>query len=102
MISPIIAATGSMPAATVQQNSDAQSVLHTQIASDKVREEERQIRESVVQKDEAVFYQPHHDAKEEGRNKYANLYSGKKKQPGQSDVKEERNGDNRVNFDIKI
>lgn len=101
MISPIIAATGSMPAATVQQNTDAQSVLHTQIAGNKVKEEERQIRESVVQKDEAVFYQPNHDAKEEGKNKYANLYSGKRKN-GQTEEKEERSGENRVNFDIKI
>lgn len=101
MISPIIAAQNSTPIASIQHNTDAQSVLHSQNATQQVKEEQRQLRESVVQKDESVFYEQHHDAKEEGRNKYVNLYSKKKKKDDKRDELQEKSV-NRVNFDLKI
>ena len=100
MISSILATTTSAPIANIQHNTESQGVLNTQNAATQFREEERQVRESVVQKDEAVFYQPNHDAKEEGRNKYANLYNNKKKKTSE-DESEEKNI-NRQNFDILI
>ena len=100
MISPIIAATNSTPAASIQQNTEAQGVLNTNAATAKVKEEERQVREAVIKKDEAVFYQPNHDAKEEGKNKYTYLYGDKKKKNAGN---VERNSETtRVNFDIKL
>jgi hypothetical protein len=100
MITPIIVQNSS-PAASVQQNTEAQSFLNTQNAQTQVEKNERMLRESVVQKDEAVFYEQHHDAKEEGKNKYQNLY-GKKKKSAESEEKTENSEVNRVNFDIKI
>jgi hypothetical protein len=100
MITPIIVQNSS-PVASAQQNTEAQSFLNTQNAQTKVQENERMLKESVVQKDEAVFYEQHHDAKEEGRNKYQNLY-GKKKKSDDSDEKSDNSDVNRVNFDIKI
>jgi hypothetical protein len=100
MITPIIVQ-NSNPVASVQHNADAQSTLNTQNAQTKVQENERMQKESVVKKDEAVFYEQHHDAKEEGRNKYRNLY-GKKKKNEDSDDKAEGSEVNRVNFDIKL
>lgn len=102
MISPIVAAQTSNPVASIQQNVEAQGALHNQNAQHKVRENERQIRESVVQKEEAVFYHQNHDAKEEGRNKYTNLYTNKKKKDADNKDTGHENGINRVNFDIKI
>lgn len=102
MIPPIIAMQGSAPVANIQQNKDGQSVLQSQNAFNQVKEEARQIKESVVQKEEAVFYQQSHDAKEEGRNKYENLYSKKKKNTKQEDKPINTPGISRVNFDIKI
>lgn len=101
MISPIITTQNSMPIATIHHNTDAQSVLQGQNATQQVKEEQRQLRESVVQKDESVFYEQHHDAKEEGRNKYVNLYSKKKKKDDKKDESQEQSI-NRVNFDLKI
>ncbi len=103
MISPIIAMQSSAPVASIQQNTEAQSTLNTTNAQTQVKEEARQVNQTVVKKDEAVFYQQNHDAKEEGRNKYMNLYSNKKKKDG-SKASEEKSGDmiNRVNFDLKI
>jgi hypothetical protein len=100
MITPIIVQ-NSNPVASVQQNTDAQSLLNTQNAQTKVQENERMLKESVVHKDEAVFYEQHHDAKEEGRNKYQNLY-GKKKKNSDSDEGSDNSEVNRVNFDIKL
>lgn len=102
MIPPIIAMQSSASVASVQQNTEAQSALQTANANTNIKEEQRQINETVVKKDEAVFYQQSHDAKEEGRNKYVNLYSNKKKK--QANINEDKNKDkvNRVNFDLKI
>ncbi|MDE6024504.1 MAG: hypothetical protein K2G45_03530 [Lachnospiraceae bacterium] len=103
MIAPIIAMQSSAPAASIQQNTEAQSTLQTTNAQAQIKEETRQVNQTVVKKDEAVFYQQNHDAKEEGRNKYMNLYSNKKKKDG-SKASDEKSGDmvNRVNFDLKI
>lgn len=101
MISPIIAAQSSSPIANVQQNAESQGMLHNQIAHKSNQENERVIRESVVNKEEAVFYTPRHDAKEEGRNKYQNLYDKKKKKNDKSEEQSD-NQPQRVNFDIKI
>lgn len=101
MISPIIAAQTSTPVASIQQHTDAQSVLQTQNALQQTKEEEREIRETVVEKEEAAYYEQSHDAKEEGKNKYQNLYSGRKKKPLKEES-EKNAGVNRVNIDIKI
>ena len=101
MISPIIAAQSSGPIANVQQNAEAQGMLHNQIAHRNNQENERTIRESVVKKDEAVFYTPRHEAKEEGRNKYQNLYD-KKRKKGDKSEEESDTQPQRVNFDMKI
>lgn len=99
MITPIVAQS-SVPIAAMQQNTDAQSTVNTSIAVQRVQEREREQKETVIQKDEAVFYEQHHDAKEEGRNKYQNLYNNKKKKSKTEnrDIPEV----NRVNFDIKL
>ncbi len=102
MISPIIAAQTSSPVANVQQNADAQGMLHNQIAQHKKQENERQIRETVIQKDEAVFYQQKYDAKEESKNKYTNLYDKKKKKKPSEQEESSSKPAARVNFDIKI
>ncbi len=102
MIPPIIAMQGSSPVANIQQSKDGQSILQSQNAFHQVKEDTRQVKETVVQKDEAVFYQQRHDAKEEGRNKYENLYSDKKKTKKSEDKPIETPGISRVNFDIKI
>lgn len=103
MIQPIIAAQTSNPTASIQQNVNAQGMLHNQNAQQKVQEEQRQARESVVNKDEAVFYQQRHDAKEESKNKYVNLYTNKKKKDGKNTNNNSNELPiNRVNFDIKI
>ncbi|MBQ8413408.1 MAG: hypothetical protein IJX12_07385 [Lachnospiraceae bacterium] len=101
MISPIIAAQTSTPVASVQHHAESQGVLHNQAAQHKVQENERQIRETVVNKDEAVFYEQKHDAKEEGKNKYVNLYS-KKKKTDKDEAEPVKAPTTRVNFDIKI
>lgn len=101
MIQPIIAAQAAPPVAAIQHNTDVQGVLQSQIAQTKVQENERQIRETVTNKDEAVFYEQNHDAKEEGRNKYENLYTNKKKK-GPQPEKSRSSDVNRVNFDLKI
>ena len=101
MISPIIAAQTATPVASIQQHTDAQSILQSQNALHQAKEEEREVRETVVQKEEAAYYEQSHDAKEEGKNKYQNLYSGKKKKV-KSDEEENHTGINRINFDIKI
>ena len=102
MISPIIAAQTSNPVASVQQNVDSRGMINYQAAQTKVQENERQIRESVVTKDEAVLYDQRHDAKEEGRNKYVNLNSKKKKNQKAESESKSATSANRVNFDIKI
>ncbi len=101
MISPIIAAQTSTPIASIQQHTDAQSVLQSQNALQQTKEEEREVRETVVQKEEAAYYEQSHDAKEEGRNKYQNLYSGKKKKTSKEESEKDTSV-NRVNIDIKI
>lgn len=101
MISPIIAQV-STPVANVQQNIQAQSTLQTANAETQVKEEVRQTQETVVQKDEAVFYQQRHDAKEEGKNKYANLYSNKKKKASNQTANTNKQEINRVNFNLEI
>jgi len=102
MIPPIIAMQGSTPVASIQQNKDGQNILQSQNALHQVKEETRQVKETVVQKEEAVFYQQRHDAKEEGKNKYENIYSKKKKQAKSEDKPINTPGISRVNFDIKI
>ena len=101
MISPIIATQNSVPIAAVQHNMDAQASIANQSAVKQVHEEERQVRETVIKKDEAVFYQQKHDAKEEGKNKYTNLYTNKKKKYVKNEEKD-KHDINRVNFDIQI
>ncbi len=102
MISPIIAMQTSTPVASIQQNTEAQSTLQTSNAQVKVKEEERQVHETVVKKDEAVFYEQHHDAREEGRNKYVNLYNKKKKSKNGEKEEKAEPPVTRVNFDLKI
>lgn len=102
MISPIISMQGSSPVANIQQNTDGQSILNSQNAQAKVQQEKRQIKETVVQKEEAVFYHQRHDAKEEGKNKYENLYSNRKKKKDSSNEKSTDPGYSRINFDVKI
>lgn len=102
MIQSLIAVQTSAPVASVQQNHEGQSVLQSHNANNKVQEEQRQLRESVVKKDEAVFYEQHHDAREEGRNKYSNLYGKKKKKKDEPAQEVQELGVNRVNFDMKI
>ncbi|MBQ9277089.1 MAG: hypothetical protein IJ224_00490 [Lachnospiraceae bacterium] len=102
MIAPIIAAQSSAPIAAIQQNTEAQSTLNTMHAEAQVKKEEQQIKETVVQKDEAVFYEQSHDAKEEGRNKYSNIYSKKKKKNNDEEQPKSDSEVNRINFDIKI
>lgn len=101
MISQIIATQNSGSIASIQQNATLHGAVQSHNAHEQVREDERQIRETIVQKEEAVFYEQHHDAKEEGKNKYTNLYSNKKKKKSSEDEKSE-DGIHRVNFDIKI
>lgn len=103
MIAPIIAAQSSAPVAAIQQNTEAQSTLNTLHAESEVKKEEQQIKETVVQKDEAVFYEQTYDAKEEGKNKYSNIYSKKKKKNNNDDEQSKTDSEiNRINFDIKI
>lgn len=99
MISPIVT-TQSAPIASIQQNMDAQSILQSQNALQETRKEERQIRETVVKKEEATYYEHDPDAKEEGKNKYQSLYSGRKKKQKPEDAG--HTGIERVNIDIKI
>ncbi len=86
MISPLVATQASTPIASIQQNADAQSILHSQNALHETQEQEREVRETVVQKEEAAYYEQSPDAKEEGKNKYQNLYSGKKKKTKTEDT----------------
>lgn len=53
MISPLVATQASTPIASIQQNADAQSILHSQNALHETQEQEREVRETVVQKEEA-------------------------------------------------
>ena len=102
MIQPLIATTQSAPVANLHQHNEAQGALAHQNASVQVQREEKQIRETVVKKEEAVFYQQKHDAKEEGRNKYANLYSKKKVKGKKAEDNEEKEEIKRVNIDIHL
>ena len=103
MIPPIIAMQSSQSVSSIQQSKDGQNVLQSQNAFQQVKEETRQVKETVVQKEEAVFYQQRHDAKEEGKNKYENLYSNKKKKNKNDEDKPISTlGISRVNFDIKV
>lgn len=101
MIAPIVAAQASSPMASIQQNTEGQAVLNSNNAATKVKEEERQIKETVIKKEEAVFYEQRHDAKEEGRNKYSNLYSNKKNNKKENKTNTDKS-QNRINFDLKI
>ncbi|MGN0389826.1 MAG: hypothetical protein ACI4L2_03350 [Wujia sp.] len=101
MISPIIAAQTATPVASIQQHTEAQSILQSQNALHQKKEEEREVRETVVQKEEAAYYEQSHDAKEEGRNKYQNLYSGKKKKTV-TEESDKNTSVNRINIDIKL
>ncbi|MBE5943904.1 MAG: hypothetical protein E7258_03185 [Lachnospiraceae bacterium] len=102
MISPIIATQTSAPIANVQQHAETQGALHNQTAQSKIQKNEQQAKETVVNKDEAVFYQQRHDAKEEGKNKYVNLYNNKKKKEKKDSETSNETTSTRVNFDIKI
>ena len=68
MISPLVATQASTPIASIQQNADAQSILHSQNALHETQEQEREVRETVVQKEEAAYYEQSPDAKEEGKS----------------------------------
>ena len=48
MISPLVATQASTPIASIQQNADAQSILHSQNALHETQEQEREVRETVV------------------------------------------------------
>ena len=69
MISQIIATQASAQIASIQRTDGSQAVLQNQNAFNNVREEERQVREVVTDTEEAVFYEPKFDAKEEGKIK---------------------------------
>ena len=101
MIPPIIAAQNSSPVASVQQNAQAQSMLQSQNAERTVQKEQQHIKESVVNKEEVLYYQQRHDAKEESKNKYQSLYN-KNKKFNSENKNENEHTVNRVNFDIKI
>lgn len=99
MIQPIIAAQTATPVASITHHAENQASIHNQSANQRIDKETRQLNETVVKKDEAVFYEQRHDAKEEGRNKYENLYNNKKKK----NISSKQNGEvNRINFDIKL
>ena len=101
MLSTIIPLQGTTPVANIQQNVESQAVLHSQNASKEVKEEERQIREDVVSKDDGVFYEHNPDAREKGNNTYSDMFRKKKKGANEKDHGE---GDNekRVNIDISL
>lgn len=101
MISPLLFTQNSTPIASVQQHMDAQPAFNSNIAHMKVQEHERMLKETVIQKDEAVFYEQHHDAKEEGRNKYQRLYDNKKKKKEVGKESDDA-GVNRVEFDLRL
>ncbi|MBQ8923650.1 MAG: hypothetical protein IJ053_02530 [Lachnospiraceae bacterium] len=101
MITPVIAAQGSAPIAQIQQHNDSQSILNSQNAHTVVEKHEQQVHETVVPKEEGVYYQQEYDAKEEGSNKYSNLYGKKKKKENKEEDKKEESV-TRVNFDIQI
>ena len=46
MISPLVATQASTPIASIQQNADAQSILHSQNALHETQEQEREVREN--------------------------------------------------------
>ena len=100
MISQIIATQASAQIASIQRTDGSQAVLQNQNAFNNVREEERQVREVVTDTEEAVFYEPKFDAKEEGKNKYESIYKKNKKKKQEPDYEKKDTG--RVNFDIKI
>lgn len=101
MLSTIIPLQGTTPVANIQQNVESQAVLHSQNAAKEVKEEERQIREDVVAKDDGVFYEHNPDAREKGNNTYSDMFRKKKKD---HEEKEHADGDKekRVNIDISI
>lgn len=78
MISPLVATQASTPIASIQQNADAQSILHSQNALHETQEQEREVRETVVQKEEAAYYEQS-PMQRKRKNKYQNLYSGKRR-----------------------
>lgn len=97
MISPLIPTQFSNPIASMQQHAESQGGIQNQNAHAKVQKEEQQIRETVVAKDEAVLYDQRHDAKEESKNKYSDMFAKKKKK--EEGEKEEPQ---RVNFDVRL
>lgn len=54
MISPLVATQASTPIASIQQNADAQSILHSQNALHETQEQEREVRETVVDRKSVV------------------------------------------------
>lgn len=100
MISPLVATQASTPIASIQQNADAQSILHSQNALHETQEQEREVRETVVQKEEAAYYEQSPDAKEEGKINIK--ISIPVKEENKTEDTETHTGINRVNIDLKI
>ncbi len=98
MLSTIIPLQGTTPVANLQQNVETQAMLHSDNASKEVKEEERQIREDVVGKEDGVFYEHNPDAREKGNNTYSDMFRKKKKNGEQGEGEKEK----RVNIDISI
>lgn len=101
MLQTIIPLQGTTPVANIQQNVESQAVLHSQEATKEVKEEERQLREDVVGKEDGVFYEHNPDAREKGSNTYSDMFRKKKKEHASG----ENAGDDkekRVNINITI
>ena len=100
MLEPIVSMQSATPIASIQQHTDSQSVFLTQNATKEVREEERQIREDVLAKEDGVYYEHQPDAREKGSNTYSDMFRKKKKQAKAPEDAEDSS--KRVNIDIKL
>lgn len=84
----------------IQHSVEHRGQLNNELATQQANKEIKQHHETVIQKDDAAFYQPNHDAKEESKNKY--YEKNKKKNSSEDPKQEETPNSNRMNFDIKI
>ncbi len=100
MLEPIVSMQSATPIASIQQHTDSQGVFLAQNASKEVREEERQIREDVLAKEDGVYYEHQPDAREKGNNTYSDMFRKKKKQAKNPDDGDDSS--KRVNIDIKL
>ena len=100
MLEPIVSMQSATPIASIQQHTDSQGVFLAQNASKEVREEERQIREDVLAKEDGAYYEHQPDAREKGNNTYSDMFRKKKKQAKNPDDGDDSS--KRVNIDIKL